>query len=163
VDENGADLSHDGETIGRLEVRGATLFDGYLNRPDATAEVLSSDGWYRTGDVAVIDGGGMHRIVGRESVDLIKTGGFRVGAGEVETALLGHPGVEEAAVIGVPDDDLGQRIIAFIVGDAEPDALIEFVAQQLSAHKRPREIRLVDSLPRNALGKVLKKELTGWL
>jgi len=163
VDENGADLSHDGETIGRLEVRGATLFDGYLNRPDATAEVLSSDGWYRTGDVAVIDGGGMHRIVGRESVDLIKTGGFRVGAGEVETALLGHPGVEEAAVIGVPDDDLGQRIIAFIVGDAEPDALIEFVAQQLSPHKRPREIRLVDSLPRNALGKVLKKELTGWL
>ncbi len=163
VDENGADVSHDGETIGRLEVRGATLFDGYLNRPDATAEVLSSDGWYRTGDVAVIDGGGMHRIVGRESVDLIKTGGFRVGAGEVETALLAHPGVEEAAVIGVPDDDLGQRIIAFIVGDAEPDALIEFVAQQLSAHKRPREVRSVDSLPRNALGKVLKKELTGWL
>ncbi|MGY4649208.1 acyl-CoA synthetase [Mycobacterium sp. URHB0021] len=163
VDENGADVSHDGETIGRLEVRGATLFDGYLNRPGATAEVLSSDGWYRTGDVAVIDGGGMHRIVGRESVDLIKTGGFRVGAGEVETALLGHPGVQEVAVIGVPDDDLGQRIIAFIVGDAEPEALIEFVAQQLSAHKRPREVRLVDSLPRNALGKVLKKELTGWL
>jgi fatty acid CoA ligase FadD36 len=163
VDENGADVSHDGETIGRLEVRGATLFDGYLNRPDATAEVLSTDGWYRTGDVAVIDGSGMHRIVGRESVDLIKTGGFRVGAGEVETALLGHPGVDEVAVIGVPDDDLGQRIIAFIVGDAEPDALIEFVAQQLSAHKRPREVRLVDSLPRNALGKVLKKELTGWL
>ena len=68
------------------------MFDGYLNRPDATAEAFDADGWYRTGDAAVIDGDGMHRIVGRESVDLIKTGGFRVGAGEVEAVLLGHPG-----------------------------------------------------------------------
>jgi fatty acid CoA ligase FadD36 len=105
----------------------------------------------------------MHRIVGRESVDLIKTGGFRVGAGEIETVLLGHPGVAEAAVIGAPDDDLGQRIVAFVVGDAEPQALIDFVAQELSVHKRPREVRLVADLPRNAMGKVLKKELTGWL
>lgn len=162
VDEHGADVPHDGETIGRLQVRGPTLFDGYLNRPDATAEAFDADGWYRTGDVAVIDAGGMHRIVGRESVDLIKTGGFRVGAGEIETALLGHPGVHEAAVVGVPDDDLGQRIVAFVVGDADPSALIEFVAQQLSAHKRPREVRLVDALPRNAMGKVLKKELAQW-
>ncbi|MGV0577137.1 MULTISPECIES: acyl-CoA synthetase [Mycolicibacterium] len=162
VDEHGADVPYDGETIGRLQVRGPTLFDGYLNRPDATAEVFDADGWYRTGDVAVIDAGGMHRIVGRESVDLIKTGGFRVGAGEIETALLGHPGVHEAAVVGVPDDDLGQRIVAFVVGDADPSALIEFVAQQLSVHKRPREVRLVDALPRNAMGKVLKKELAQW-
>lgn len=159
VDEHGGAASHDGETIGQLHVRGATLFDGYLNRPDATAEVLDADGWYRTGDVAVIDADGMHRIVGRESVDLIKTGGFRVGAGEIEAALLGHDGVREVAVVGVPDEDLGQRIVAFVVGDATPDELIEFVAQQLSIHKRPREVRLVDSLPRNAMGKVLKKEL----
>ena len=116
VAEDGAGVPHDGETIGRLQVRSPTMFDGYLNRPDATAEVLGADGWYRTGDVAVIDDGGMHRIVGRESVDLIKTGGFRVGAGEIETVLLGHPGVREAAVIGAPDDDLGQRIVAFVVG-----------------------------------------------
>ncbi len=160
VDDEDAAVPHDGETIGRLQVRSPTMFDGYLNRPDATAEAVDDDGWYRTGDAAVIDSGGMHRIVGRESVDLIKTGGFRVGAGEVETALLGHPGVREAAVVGVPDDDLGQRIVAFIVGDAEPDTLIDYVAQQLSAHKRPREVRVVDSLPRNAMGKVLKKELT---
>jgi fatty acid CoA ligase FadD36 len=138
------------------------MFDGYLNRPDATAEAFDADGWYRTGDVAVMDDAGMHRIVGRESVDLIKTGGFRVGAGEIETALLGHPGVADVAVIGVPDDDLGQRIVAFVVGDAEPQALIDFVAQQLSVHKRPREVRLVAGLPRNAMGKVLKKELAGW-
>jgi fatty acid CoA ligase FadD36 len=159
VGEDGSDVPHDGETIGRLQVRGATLFDGYLNRPDATAEAFDADGWYRTGDVAVIDADGMHRIVGRESVDLIKTGGFRVGAGEIETALLGHPDVREVAVVGVADEDLGQRIVAFVVGDADPDALIEYVAQELSIHKRPREVRLVDALPRNAMGKVLKKEL----
>jgi fatty acid CoA ligase FadD36 len=162
VDENGGEVPRDGETIGRLQVRGPTMFDGYLNRPDATAEAYDDDGWYRTGDVAVIDADGMHRIVGRESVDLIKTGGFRVGAGEIETALLGHPGVQEAAVVGVPDDDLGQRIVAFVVGDADPEALITFVAQELSVHKRPREVRRVDSLPRNAMGKVLKKELAQW-
>ncbi|WP_142240306.1 AMP-binding enzyme, partial [Mycobacterium intracellulare] len=139
--------------------RGPMMFDGYLNRPDATAEAFDTDGWYRTGDVAVIDGGGMHRIVGRESVDLIKSGGYRIGAGEIETVLLGHPGVQEAAVVGVPDADLGQRIVAYIVGSAGGDELIDYVAQQLSVHKRPREVRVVDALPRNAMGKVLKKQL----
>lgn len=159
VDDDGAPVPHDGETIGRLQIKGPMVFDGYLNRPDATAEAFDADGWYRTGDVAVIDGDGMHRIVGRESVDLIKSGGYRIGAGEIETVLLGHDGVDEVAVVGVPDEDLGQRIVAFVVGTAAPEALIEFVAQQLSAHKRPREVRLLDSLPRNAMGKVMKKEL----
>ncbi len=163
VDDAREAVPADGETIGRLEVRGPTLFDGYLNRPDATAEVLDADGWYSTGDVAVVDDGGMHRIVGRESVDLIKSGGYRVGAGEVETVLLGHPDVAEAAVVGLPDEDLGQRIVAFVVGsgDVNPRALIDFVAEQLSVHKRPREVRIVNELPRNAMGKVLKKQLLG--
>ncbi|MGV0037667.1 acyl-CoA synthetase [Mycobacterium colombiense] len=159
LDDDGALVPHDGETVGKLHVRGPMMFDGYLNRPDATAEAFDTDGWYRTGDVAVIDGDGMHRIVGRESVDLIKSGGYRIGAGEIETVLLGHPGVQEAAVIGMPDADLGQRIVAFIVGSADGDALIDFVAQELSVHKRPREVRIVDALPRNAMGKVLKKRL----
>ncbi|OBK87890.1 acyl-CoA synthetase [Mycolicibacter heraklionensis] len=163
VADDGGPVPHDGATIGRLAVRGPTLFNGYLNRPDATAEAFDADGWYRTGDVAVIDGDGMHRIVGRESVDLIKTGGFRVGAGEIETALLGHPAVSEVAVVGLPDEDLGQRIVAFVVpsagGAAQPSELIDYVGRQLSAHKRPREVRLVDALPRNAMGKVLKKAL----
>ena len=157
--DDGSPAPHDGETIGRLQVRTPAMFDGYLNRPDATADAFEPGGWYRTGDAAVIDPAGMHRIVGRESVDLIKSGGYRVGAGEIETALLGHPGVDEVAVVGLPDADLGQRIVAFVVGDARPDELIEYVAQQLSTHKRPREVRLVESLPRNAMGKVLKKEL----
>ena len=159
VAEDGSPVPHDGETIGSLQVSTPTIFDGYLNRPDATAESFEADGWYRTGDAAVIDSGGMHRIVGRESVDLIKSGGYRVGAGEIETALLGHPGVSEAAVIGVPDEDLGQRIVAYVVGDAAPAELIDYVAGQLSVHKRPREVRVVERLPRNAMGKVLKKEL----
>lgn len=161
VADDGSPVASDGETIGRLQVRTPTLFDGYLNRPDATAESFDADGWYRTGDVACVDDAGMHRIVGRESVDLIKSGGYRVGAGEVETVLLSHSGVSEAAVVGLPDADLGQRIVAFVVGDAAPEDLISFVAQQLSVHKRPREVRLVDSLPRNAMGKVVKKELMG--
>jgi fatty acid CoA ligase FadD36 len=160
VDDDGAPVPHDGETVGRLQVRGPTLFDGYLNRPDATAEAFDDDGWYRTGDVAVVDSAGMHRIVGRESVDLIKSGGYRIGAGEIETVLLGHPGVEEAAVVGLPDQDLGQRIVAFVVGsERNADELISHVAQELSVHKRPREVRFVDSLPRNAMGKVVKKQL----
>ena len=161
LDDNGNPVPHDGETVGRLQVRGPTMFDGYLNRPEATAEAFDADGWYRTGDVAVVDAGGMHRIVGRESVDLIKSGGYRVGAGEIETALLGHPGVQEAAVVGLPDEDLGQRIVAFVVGASglSADELIDHVAQELSIHKRPREVRLVDALPRNAMGKVLKKQL----
>jgi fatty acid CoA ligase FadD36 len=161
LDDNDNPVPHDGETVGRLHVRGPMMFDGYLNRPEATAEAFDADGFYRTGDVAVIDGGGMHRIVGRESVDLIKSGGYRIGAGEIETSLLGHPGVQEAAVVGLPDEDLGQRIVAFVVGspDLNADELINHVSQELSTHKRPREVRLVDTLPRNAMGKVLKKQL----
>jgi fatty acid CoA ligase FadD36 len=161
LDDNGDAVPQDGETVGKLQVRGPTLFDGYLNRPEATAEAFDADGWYRTGDVAVVDSEGMYRIVGRESVDLIKSGGYRVGAGEIETSLLGHPGVQEASVVGLPDEDLGQRIVAYVVGSADlnTDELINYVAQELSVHKRPREVRIVDALPRNAMGKVLKKQL----
>ncbi|MFZ4718291.1 MAG: acyl-CoA synthetase [Ilumatobacteraceae bacterium] len=159
VDESGVDVAHDGLTIGELQVRGTTLFDGYLGRAEATA--ASFDGaWFRTGDAAVIDAEGFHRIVGRQSMDIIKTGGFKVGAGEVESVLLDHPSVHEVAVVGLPDDDLGQRIVAFVVGESVvPAVLIEHVAATLSVHKRPREIRIVDALPRNAMGKVQKHQL----
>ncbi|MEP7161183.1 MAG: AMP-binding protein [Dermatophilaceae bacterium] len=165
-DEHGIDVPHDGESVGRLEVRGATLFNGYLGREDATAASYTLDGWFVTGDVATIDADGNHRIVGRESVDLIKSGGYRVGAGELETHLLGKPGVAEVAIVGVPDDDLGQRIVAYVVptpDDAgarlDVDALARSVADGLSVHKRPREVYLVSSLPRNEMGKVQKMAL----
>ncbi|PDP84532.1 acyl-CoA synthetase [Glycomyces fuscus] len=158
--EHGEPVASDGEGVGELQVRGATLFEGYLGLPEATAAAWTGDGWFRTGDAAVRDGEGWHRIVGRMSVDMIKTGGYRVGAGEVEAVLLGHPAVAEAAVVGEADDDLGQRIVAYLVGDGiSPEAVIDFVAERLSVHKRPREVRVVDALPRNAMGKIQKKLL----
>jgi fatty acid CoA ligase FadD36 len=160
VSDAGDPVACDGETIGNLQVRGDCLFDGYLGRAEASAESRTPDGWFRTGDAAVLDEVGYHRIVGRTSADLIKSGGYRVGAGEVEAALLDHPAVAEAAVVGVPDDDLGQRIVAYVVGEAvDPEALVAHVAAQLSAHKRPREVRVVGELPRNAMGKVQKSRL----
>ncbi|NBE84491.1 acyl-CoA synthetase [Micromonospora rubida] len=161
VDEHGAALPADGVAMGELQVCGSTLFDGYLNRPDADAATRTPDGWFRTGDVATVDPDGWHRIVGRAATDLIKSGGYRIGAGEVEDALLAHPGVREAAVVGTPHPDLGQQVTAYVVGDGvDGPGLIDFVARQLSAHKRPREVRFVDALPRNALGKVQKTRLT---
>jgi len=157
VDESGAELPADGETIGNLQIHGPTLFDGYLR---GGAVESWGQGWYPTGDVATIGADGWHRIVGRASTDLIKTGGYRVGAGEVEDVLLLHPAVHEAAVLGLPDADLGERTTAFVVADPVPEAeLIAFVAERLAAHKRPRAVRLMDALPRNAMGKVQKARL----
>ena len=160
VDEYGAAVPADGDSVGELEVRTPTVMAGYLHRPEATAAVLGADGWVRTGDVAAVDADGWHRIVGRRSTDLIKTGGYRVGAGEVEAALLAHPAVREAAVVGEPDDDLGQVIVAHVVADGVDKAtLIDFVAGALSVHKRPRRVEIRAELPRNAMGKVQKQLL----
>ncbi len=163
VTDRGDDAPADGQTIGEVVVRGPNLFLGYLNRPEATAEVVR-DGWFWTGDVATLAPDGYVRIVGRKSTDLIKTGGYRVGAGEIEGALLDHPAVGEVAVAGLPDDDLGERIVAWIVLEPgaeqpSPQALADHVAALLSPHKRPREVRFVAELPRNAMGKVLKQQL----
>ncbi|MEJ7596353.1 MAG: hypothetical protein WKG01_00470 [Kofleriaceae bacterium] len=138
----------------------ARVFAGYLNRDEATREVLDADGWFYTGDLAVREAGQI-RIVGRRSTDILKCGGYKVGAGEIEAALLEHPDVAAAAVIGVPDADLGENIVAFVVTRApvESAALQDHVAGLLSPHKRPREIRFVDELPRNAMGKVQKSLL----
>lgn len=162
VAEDGTILAGDPGTVGELQVIGPSLFLDYLHRPEATAATRTEDGWFRTGDVATIGADGWHRIVGRASTDLIKSGGYRIGAGEVEDVLLGHPAVREAAVVGTPHPDLGQQVTAFVVADAVTGAeLMEFVARELSVHKRPRQVHLVDTLPRNAMGKVQKKLLPG--
>lgn len=158
----------EGDVIGEVAVRGPNVFAGYLGRPDATAAVLDDGGWFYTGDLATQDGSGSIRIVGRRSGELIKTGGYKVGAGEVEACLLEADGVAEAAVIGVPDADLGERIVAFVVPRdpaAPPDAaaLAGFVADHLAPHKRPRQVELVASLPRNAMGKLLRESLRALL
>ena len=156
--------AHDDQTLGEIAVRGPHLFDHYLHNPAATAAVRDADGWFYTGDLATRDAAGSLRIVGRRATDLIKSGGFKIGAGEIEACLAEHPGVLEAAVLGVPDPDLGERIVAFIVprDPADPPsatALADHVAQNLAPHKRPRAVHLVEALPRNAMGKLLKAEL----
>ncbi|MFE9738360.1 acyl-CoA synthetase [Streptomyces sp. NPDC006477] len=164
VDEDGSVLAEqDGEGVGEVQVRGPNLFSGYLGRPDATAAAFDGD-WFRTGDMAVREADGAVRLVGRKATDLIKSGGYKIGAGEIENALLDHPGIREAAVTGEPDPDLGERIVAWVVpADAErPPAaaeLADHVARLLAPHKRPRVVRYLDALPRNDMGKVLKKAL----
>ncbi|MEU6367065.1 acyl-CoA synthetase [Streptomyces sp. NPDC046931] len=165
VEEDGTPIAaYDGETVGEIQVRGPNLFTGYLNRPDATAAAFTADGWFRTGDMAVREPDGYVRIVGRKATDLIKSGGYKIGAGEIENALLEHPGVREAAVTGEPDDDLGERIVAWVV-PADPavppgaDELADHVARRLAPHKRPRTVRYLDALPRNDMGKIMKRAL----
>jgi malonyl-CoA/methylmalonyl-CoA synthetase len=164
VADDGNDAPADGETIGEVLVKGPNLFLGYLNRPDTTAAAVR-DGWFWTGDLATRAADGYVRIVGRRSTDLIKTGGYKVGAGEIEGALLEHDAVSEAAVKGELDEDLGERIAAWVVLiDALPAPsareLSEHVAGLLAPHKRPRSVYFVSELPRNAMGKVIKQQLS---
>ena len=161
LDDEGNTLdASDDETFGEIAVSGPNLFLGYLNRPDATAEAVQ-DGWFHTGDLATRAPDGSIRIVGRRATDLIKSGGYKIGAGEIENALLEHPAVGEVAVTGEPDDDLGERIVAWVVraGEASAEELAGHVATLLAPHKRPREVRFVAELPRNEIGKVVKREL----
>jgi malonyl-CoA/methylmalonyl-CoA synthetase len=115
--------------------------------------------------MAVRDPDGYVRIVGRKATDLIKSGGYKIGAGEIENALLEHPGVREAAVTGEPDADLGERIVAWVV-PADPqsppalDELADHVAGRLAPHKRPRVVHHLDALPRNDMGKIMKRALS---
>jgi malonyl-CoA/methylmalonyl-CoA synthetase len=152
----------DDETIGEIQVRGPNLFLEYLNRPDATAEAMR-DGWFATGDMATRTADGYIRIVGRRATDLIKSGGYKIGAGEIEGCLREHPAVEDAAVTGEADDDLGERVVAWIVlrdgATAAESELTDHVAGQLAPHKRPRDVRFLKELPRNDMGKVQKARL----
>jgi malonyl-CoA/methylmalonyl-CoA synthetase len=163
VDDDGNPIdTADDETIGEIHVKGPNLFLEYLNRPDATADAMAG-GWFRTGDLATRAPDGYIRIVGRRATDLIKSGGFKIGAGEIEGALLEHPAVKEAAVTGEPDPDLGERIVAWIVAregkQPSEDELAGHVADLLTPHKRPRVVHFLDELPRNEMGKVQKKRL----
>ena len=165
VEEDGSAIpSYDGESVGEIQVRGPNLFTEYLNRPDATEAAFTADGFFRTGDMAVREPEGYVRIVGRKATDLIKSGGYKIGAGEIENALLEHAGVREAAVTGEPDADLGERIVAWVVPtdpQSPPGAeeLADHVAGRLAPHKRPRVVHYLESLPRNDMGKIMKRAL----
>jgi malonyl-CoA/methylmalonyl-CoA synthetase len=164
VDDDGRTIEQtDRQSVGEILVRGAGLFLEYLGRPGATAAAFDGDGWFRTGDVATREPDGYIRLIGRKATDLIKSGGFKIGAGEIEAALREHPAIADAAVTGEPDPDLGERIVAWIVpaGTERPPEreVTDHVARLLTPHKRPRAVRYLDALPRNDLGKVMKSSL----
>lgn len=145
---------------GGVQVRGPSVFAGYLGRPEATAEAFTEDGFFRTGDVGAWDEAGYLRLVGRTS-DLVITGGFNVYPREVEDALRAHPAVADVAVVGLPDQRRGEVVAAFVVravspGEAvaKPSDLEAFLTDRLASYKRPRAWRFVAELPRNAMGKV---------
>ncbi len=156
VGENGRPVA--AGTPGEIEVRGPSVFAEYWGRPDATRDAFR-DGWFRTGDTAVFENG-RYRILGRTSVDILKTGGHKVSALEIEEALRGHPAVAECAVVGLPDPEWGERIAAAVVlndGDAlDLPSLRAWARELLAAHKLPSRLRVLDALPRNAVGKVMK-------
>jgi malonyl-CoA/methylmalonyl-CoA synthetase len=145
---------------GEIQVRGPTVFLEYWERPEDTAAAFTDDGWFRTGDTALIDGG-RYRILGRTSVDILKTGGEKVSALEIEEHLLSHESVSEAAVVGIDDPEWGQRVVAVVVPSDEISAedLRTWLKTRLAPHKVPKEIHLADSLPRNAMGKTLKPDV----
>lgn len=156
VDDAGAPVP-DGHS-GELLVRGPQVFTGYWQRPEATTEAFV-DGWFRTGDVAVHDAGG-YRLLGRSSVDIIKTGGEKVSALEIEEVYRTHEAVTDCAVVGLADEEWGQRVAIAVVGvpgrALDADALRSWGKQQLASAKVPTRFVFVDELPRNSLGKVVK-------
>jgi len=147
--------------VGEIEVRGPHVFEGYWNRPDATEEVLGEDGWFRTEDLGSVSEDGYFTIRGRTK-ELIISGGYNVYPREVEELLEGCPGVAEVAVVGLPDEEFGERVTAVVVRD-DPELtereVQDFCRDDLAGYKKPRKVVFVDELPRNAIGKVLKHEV----
>ena len=144
---------------GEIEVRGPGVFKEYWGSPQATGEAFR-DGWFRTGDVAVVEDG-RYRILGRMSIDIIKTGGHKVSALEIEEQLREHPAIAECAVVGIPDPEWGERVAAAVVlrqgAELDFEGLRSWSKQRLASYKVPSRLRVVDALPRNAMGKVTKR------
>lgn len=152
--------------IGEIEVRGPHVFVGYWQRPDATAEAFTEDGWFKTGDLGWRSADGYYTITGRAR-ELIISGGYNIYPREIEDVLARHPAVAEVAVLGRPDPEMGEKVVAAIVPkpgqSADPAAIIAFCRECLAGYKKPRHVVFVDTLPRNALGKVQKHLLADQL
>jgi long-chain acyl-CoA synthetase len=148
--------------VGEIVIRGHNVMKGYWDRPDATANAITEDGWFRTGDMANMDEDGYFFIVDRKK-DLIIRGGYNVYPRELEEVLYEHPAVQEAAVVGVPDESLGEEVGAAVVlrqGESlEPQELKSYVKEQVAAYKYPRKVWFVDELPKGPTGKILKREI----
>lgn len=156
TDESGQDVP--AGMPGEIEVRGPNVFLEYWRKPDATREAFR-DGWFRTGDTAIVENG-VHRILGRTNIDILKTGGHKVSALEIEETLREHDAIAECAVVGVPDAEWGERVaVAVVLCDGtviELEELRAWCKQRLAAHKVPSRLLVLETLPRNAMGKVTK-------
>ncbi|UMG91589.1 long-chain fatty acid--CoA ligase [Nocardioides sp. TF02-7] len=152
----------DPDGIGEIAIRGENVMKGYYKRPEATAEAISPEGWFRSGDLARKDADGWYYIVDR-SKDMIIRGGFNVYPREVEEVLMTHPAISLAAVIGVPHESHGEEIKAVVIledgASATPDEIVDWSKDQLAAYKYPRIVEIVERLPMTATGKILKREL----
>lgn len=155
--ESGETVEEDGVS-GEIQVRGPNVFEQYWNRPEETNSSFV-DGWFKTGDMAVVEDG-YYRIMGRSSVDIIKSGGYKLSALEIEASLLDHPSIAQCAIVGLPDDTWGETVAAAIVVKSGEtfglDSLQAWCKDRISPYKIPRKLLVVDELPRNAMGKVTK-------
>jgi acyl-CoA synthetase (AMP-forming)/AMP-acid ligase II len=160
VDDDGTEVRR-GEP-GEIVVRGYNVMQGYFEAPDQTAEVIDPDGWLHTGDVGTMDTEGYVVITDRKK-DMFISGGFNAYPAEIERLLLTHPGIAQAAVIGVPDERMGEVGMAFVVPavdvELEPETVVTWAREHMANYKAPRHVRVVDALPMNASNKVLKTEL----
>src|SRR3712207_2528390 len=160
VDDEGNDVAQ-GE-VGEIVIRGHNVMKGYWNKPDATAESIDPDGWFKTGDMATIDEDGYFFIVDRKK-DMIIRGGYNVYPREIEEVLYEHPAIQEAAVLGIPHQELGEEVAAAVVvkdgEDVDEDTLRSYVKEQVAAYKYPRKIVFMDELPKGPTGKILKREI----
>ncbi len=146
---------------GEILVKGKNVFSEYWNKPEATAKEFTADGWFKTGDVAVIEEGYL-RIMGRNSVDIIKSGGYKISALEIEEELRKHEYIDDCAVVGIPNDEWGELIVSAIVVKNKAinlDELNKWLREKMAAYKTPRKYIIVDELPRNAMGKVTKNDV----
>jgi malonyl-CoA/methylmalonyl-CoA synthetase len=159
VNENYEEVSSD--EPGEILVKGKNVFNEYWNKPEATAKEFTADGWFKTGDVAVVEEG-YYRIMGRNSVDIIKSGGYKISALEIEEELRKYNGILDCAVIGIPNDEWGELIVSALVVEDKNinlDELNKWLREKMAAYKTPRKYLLVDELPRNAMGKVTKNDV----
>jgi malonyl-CoA/methylmalonyl-CoA synthetase len=146
---------------GEILIKGSNVFREYWGKPEATKEAFTTDGWFKTGDIAVVEGG-YYRIMGRNSVDIIKSGGYKISALEIEEVLRTHNHVDDCAVVAIPDDEWGELIVAAIVAhspDINLPELNSWLRERIASYKTPRNYIVVDELPKNAMGKVVKNEV----
>ena len=145
---------------GEIQIKGPSVFKAYWGKPEATAKAFTKDGWFKTGDIAVMEAG-YFKILGRDSIDIIKSGGYKISALEIEEVIRTHPSIKDCGVVGVPDEEWGEKVVAALVTKAAIDieSLNLWIREKIPAYKTPRKYLIVEDLPRNTMGKVTKNEL----